>query len=260
MKKIFVWCIGGYLLIGLCFGIFVTRPGHFSYVCTVDSEPDGVSILSDSTKNPDYSRCENMQPLMNIVATVAYFTVLWPGIIASNALDVPLLDPAWWFGPNETEVIQVDSERGAGILNIAAPGGWYMRIDVPYSAKQVYFTRAPNTEWYENHGFDEFIHVSLHDIEGDPKLWVEEYAACGDVTAFTCEWDVVGRRYHMRVDHMTPASDARTDYFVENGEVAIATLYPLTIDIASQKAYEIFLGTVVSQLIGDEYTLKILKK
>jgi len=104
MKKILTWCLVGYVLIGASFGIFVMRQGHSSYVCTDDNNSGGGSLLSDWPENPDPSRCKNAKSFGVLASEIAYFVVLWPGIIVSNALDVPLLEPSWWFGSGETEV------------------------------------------------------------------------------------------------------------------------------------------------------------
>jgi len=149
-----------------------------------------------------------------------------------------------------------------GITDADVPDGWYLRRGEGFSNSSVFLTRDPNSPWpqYELGELGEYISVNVFEVTDDPQQWAESYALCDDVLAYSCAWNFTNGRYHLQVEHNTPAADAQTDYFLDYGRVASATLYPLNSDGETKTAYERFLYNAVAPLVGTAYSRDVLRE
>jgi hypothetical protein len=149
-----------------------------------------------------------------------------------------------------------------GITKDELPDGWYMRSSQGIDNVYMVLTKDPNIPWpqYELGEFGEFILVEAHEI-GDPKMWIKNRVDCNDVALNrSCTFGFLNGRWHLAVEHETPASDAQTDYFLDYGRVAIATLYPLDSDKETKTAYARFLYNTVAPIVGTAYSRTILQE
>ena len=149
-----------------------------------------------------------------------------------------------------------------GITEDDLPEGWYMRSSQGIDNTYMVLAKDPDIPWpqYELGEFGEFITVEVHEI-GDPKPWIENRVDCNDVALNrSCTRNFLNGRLHLAVEHETPAADAQTDYFLDYGRVAIATLYPLDSDRETKTAYARFLHNIVAPLVDTEYSRDVLRK
>ena len=149
-----------------------------------------------------------------------------------------------------------------GITEGELPEGWYMRSSQGIDNTYMVLTKDPNIPWPQSElgEFGEFILVEVHEI-GDPEMWIESRVDCDDVALNrSCAWNFLNGRWHLRVEHETPAADAQTDYFLDYGRVAIAMLYPLDSDTETKTAYARFLYNTVAPIVGTAYSRTILQE
>jgi len=250
--------IVAYLVIGFLFALYAWSAQLQSFTCFAQDEPHSTIGMGGMWENPDPERCTRDGFELQSVATLPYFTVAWPIVITGKLINEqqhkPLVDTE---SPQTNNIVY-----SFDITESDTPEGWYLRRGEGFGdSSTVFFTKDPDVPWpqYELGELGEYISVNVRDVTGDPKQWVENYALCDDVLAYSCMWSFTNGRYHLQVKHNTPAADAQTDYFVDQDRVAIATLYPLDSDRETKVAYTRFLYNTVAPLVGTEYSRDVLR-
>jgi len=239
-----------YLSIGLVFALYAWSREVRTFECgdVVIQHTYNFTTGTGSFENPDPERCVRRGFDGRSIATIPYFTVAWPIVIGGQMLN------------NSQQEVEDSISQKLDISENHIPEGWYQRRGEGFNNLYAVLTRDPNVPWpqYELGELGDHIIVNMIEIDEEPETWMKEYVQCDDVLVKSCTWDFVNGRRHLRVEHSTPAADARSDYFLNYDRVAYSTLYPLDSDTKTKTAYSRFLYNVVAPLVDTTYSRDVL--
>lgn len=153
-----------------------------------------------------------------------------------------------WHQPSATLPAMSDSELTEfGIEPSAIPDGWYAH----QTSDQSLHITTTKTEQVRLHtdGGPDGIYLTIHDIEGSPETWIENWINFDDegVTR-DYEWNFRNGIRHLRYEFEGLGPEKRSDYFLSDNRVIEATLQPRDAEAKLRQLYLQLLNTIAIPL------------